>query len=128
MDIFEQLNGQSYISLETFRKNGQSIKTPVWFVQEGEILFVRTGADSGKVKRIRHNGQVKIASCKMDGALVGDWFTARAREIKDNDTSQKVDRLLDRKYGLMKKLFALFSALQNHKYTVLEIKTTEAAL
>jgi len=47
---------------------------------------------------------------------------AIAREVPDRDTARKVDRLLDRKYGRMKKMLALASALQGRKYTVLEIK------
>jgi len=46
---------QQYLNLETFRKNGAAVKTPVWFVQDGDAIFVRTLANSGKVKRIRNN-------------------------------------------------------------------------
>ena len=101
------------------------MRTPVWFVQDGDTLFVRTVANSGKVKRIRNNGQVNIAPCKVDGALLGEWIPATAREVKDDEIDRKVDRLLDKKYGLMKKMFALASALQGRKYTVLEMKVRE---
>lgn len=122
MTRLDPLTNQQYLNLETFRKNGAGVKTPVWFVKEGDTLFVRTIANSGKVKRIRNNGLVNIAPCKMDGSLLGEWFPARARERKDDDTGRKVDLLLDRKYGLMKKLFALASSLLGRKYTVLEMK------
>lgn len=118
---FEPLHRQQYLNLETFRRSGESMKTPVWFVEDGNKLYVRTIANSGKVKRIRNNGQVNIAPCKVDGALLGEWIPAQAREIHDNEIATKVDRLLDKKYGLMKKMFALSSALQGKKYTVLEI-------
>ena len=121
MPAFEPLHRQQYLNLETFRRSGESMKTPVWFVQDGDILYVRTIANSGKVKRIRNNGQVNIAPCKVDGALLGEWIPAAAREVHDDDTAAKVDRLLDKKYGLMKKMFALSSALQGRKNTVLEI-------
>jgi PPOX class probable F420-dependent enzyme len=127
MTRFDQLSEQQYLNLETFRKNGAGVRTPVWFVQDGDTLFVRTAANSGKVKRIRNNGQVNIAPCKMDGALLGEWLPAKAREVIDDDTSQKVDRLLDRKYGLMKKMFALASTLQGRKYTILEMKWGKTA-
>jgi PPOX class probable F420-dependent enzyme len=121
MTPFEPLHRQQYLNLETFRRSGESMKTPVWFVEDGDILYVRTIANSGKVKRIRNNGQVNIAPCKVDGALLGEWIPAHAREVRDDGTAAKVDRLLDKKYGLMKKMFALSSALQGRKYTVLEI-------
>jgi PPOX class probable F420-dependent enzyme len=79
-------------------------------------------ANSGKVKRIRNNGQVNIAPCKADGALLGDWIPAAACEANDKETNRKVDRLLDKKYGLVKKMFALVSALQGRKGTILQIK------
>jgi PPOX class probable F420-dependent enzyme len=116
---------QKYLNLETFRKNGMTVKTPVWFVQAGDTLFVRTSADSGKVKRIRHNSQVNIAPCKMDGALLGDWISATAHEVKDQEIDQKVDQMLGEKYGLLKTLFAWTGGLNSQKYTILEMKVSE---
>jgi PPOX class probable F420-dependent enzyme len=121
----DQLDRQQYINIETFRKSGLGVRTPVWFVQEGETVFVRTVDKSGKVKRIRNNEQVNIAPCKMDGTLLGNWAPATAREVQDGTTGKKVDNLLDKKYGLMKKMFALASAIQGRKYTVLEVKIKE---
>lgn len=122
MTQFDLLSRQQYINLETFRKNGVGVKTPVWFVQDGDTLFVRTIANSGKVKRIRNFSHVQIAPCKADGTLLGDWIPAQAREVKDAAMHQKVDGLLDRKYGLMKKMFALASRIQGQQYTLLEVK------
>jgi len=119
--LLDEFLQHQYLNIETFRKSGIGVKTPVWFVQEGDVIFVRTIAGSGKVKRIRNNRQVKIAPCKVDGTLLGDWLPATAREVKEQDTDRKVDRLLDQKYGLMKKMFALSSALQGRKYAVLEV-------
>jgi hypothetical protein len=60
---YKPFEKQKYLNIETFRKNGEGVRTPVWFVQDGEVLYARTIANSGKVKRIRNNGQVKIAPC-----------------------------------------------------------------
>lgn len=116
---------QQYLNLETFRKNGDGVKTPVWFVEESGVLYVRTIANSGKVKRVRNNYQVQIAPCKMDGALLSDWIKASARVINDPEIDKKVDRLLGKKYGLMKSLFGLASSFQGQKNTILEIKVVE---
>ena len=118
-------NDQQYINIETFRKTGVGVKTPVWFVQDGDKLFVRTIADSGKVKRISNNSNVNIAACKSDGALLCEWVPAIAQIANDSDTQQQVDHLLDKKYGLMKKMFALVSTIQGRKYTVIEINIKE---
>ena len=119
---FETLNKQQYINIETFRKNGEGVRTPVWFVREGEAVYVYTIADSGKVKRIRREPHVNIAPCKMDGTPVGDWFPALARELPDEETGHRVDKLMDKKYGLMKKLFSLSGGTKKQKHTVLEIR------
>ena len=116
---------QKYLNLETFRKSGVGVKTPVWFVQEGDVLFVQTGAGSGKVKRIRNNCSVNIAICKMDGRLNGEWFQAIAREVNDPDIDLKVDKLLGKKYGLLKKLFFGSIGSNGRKYTILELKMGE---
>jgi uncharacterized protein len=125
MESLQQLKTHKYINLETFRKSGVGVRTPVWFVQTGDALYVRTVANSGKVKRIRRQAAVNIAACKVDGALLGDWLPASARVLVDAETAAKVDRMLDQKYGLLKKMFAAASRLQGHKYTVLEIMLTK---
>jgi uncharacterized protein len=119
---FDQLAKQQYLNIETFRKTGVGVKTPVWFVQDGDTIYVRTVADSGKVKRIRNNGKVNIAPCKSDGTPVGDWVPAMAREVRDEAVDRKVDHLLDKKYGLVKKMFAMASVMQKRKSTILELK------
>jgi hypothetical protein len=121
---YKPFEKQKYLNLETFRKNGAGVRTPVWFVQEGEVLYARTIADSGKVKRIRNNAKVNIAPCKLDGALLGEWVPAFAREVSDAEVDLKVDQLLDKKYGLIKKLFALRGNSSGQKYTILEMKVS----
>lgn len=126
MTTLEPFAGQQYLNLETFRRNGAAVRTPVWFVQDGDTLYVRTIANSGKVKRIRSNAGVNIAPCKVDGSVLGEWIPARALERLDEQAQQHVDRLLDKKYGLMKKMFALASTLQRRQYTVLELKVSQS--
>ncbi len=68
------LAGEKYINLETYRKNGQGVRTPVWFVEEdngdgGNVLYVRTSDDTGKYKRVRNNPSVQIAPCDMRGSV-----------------------------------------------------------
>ena len=125
MKTLDQFIKHKYLNLETFRRSGESMKTPVWFVQDGEILYVQTVANSGKVKRIRNNGSVNITPCRMDGTPTGSWVPASAREITNTDIAKKVNGLLDKKYGFMKKMFALQASRQGRKDTILEIKLFE---
>jgi hypothetical protein len=51
MTGYEPFHQQQYLNLETFRKRDVGVKIPLWFVQEGDTLLVRTVANSGKVKQ-----------------------------------------------------------------------------
>ena len=126
MSALDQFKRQQYLNLETFRKNGESMKTPVWFVQDGETLYVSTMADSGKVKRIRREAKVNVAACRMDGKLTGAWVRGWAREIIAPEVSAMVNHLLDKKYGLLKKLFERQRSSRGAQDTVLEIKLEES--
>ena len=95
----EQFVGQNYVSLETFKKSGQGLKTPVWFVLDGNVLYVYTDADSWKVKRIRNNPRVRVAVCNMRGDVKGPWVDATA-SIVEGEEERAAHRLLDRKYFL----------------------------
>lgn len=101
-DVFQK---QSYLNLETLRKSGAGVQTPVWFVEDGGFLYVRTMLESGKVKRLRRNPQVKVAPCDMRGVLKGQWQSALAVVLADPKVDTRIEHLLLRKYGLMKRLF-----------------------
>jgi len=122
MSTDNQFHRQKYINLETFRRNGEGVKTPVWFVEDGRDLYVTTEATSGKAKRIRNNGKVNVAPCKMDGKLLGVWVPAEARELTDTTDTLRVNGLLNKKYGLLKKLFDAQRTRRGVEDTVLEIK------
>jgi uncharacterized protein len=125
MESLEQFSKKKYLNLETFRKSGEGMQTPVWFVQDGPAIYVQTMANSGKVKRIRNNGRVNIAPCKMDGKLIGAWVPARACPVTDPELSMTADTLLNRKYGLLKKIFSNQRASKGAKDIILEIKIAE---
>src|SRR4029077_20617740 len=99
---FASLQGRKYLNIETFRKNGQGVRTPVWFAGEPaegapEKVYVYSTADSGKAKRIRNNGRARVAPCDMRGNVVGDWVDVRA-EIVSGAEAQHGMQLLNKKY------------------------------
>lgn len=122
-DNLNQFDGKPFLNLETFRRNGQGMKTPVWFTQDGMTLYVRTMAGSGKVKRVRNNGAVQIVPCEANGSPRGEWVSAHAVEVTDAETAELVRRLLEKKYGAVQvRAFADATALRKEKYTVLKIE------
>ena len=115
------LAGEKYINLETYRKNGRGVRTPVWFVESSSILYVRTSDDTGKYKRIRNNPSVQIAPCDMRGSIKGEWVKGEAR-IASEEEKLKAFKMLEKKYGMMYKMTRMFRSGKN--YVVIAIRIT----
>ena len=78
MDPLSPFTGRNYLNLESYRKNGAGVRTPLWFAEEGGVLYIYSTADSGKVKRIRNHPQVRIVPSDIKGNPLGEWVDARA--------------------------------------------------
>ena len=65
------LDDEQYINLETFRKDGSGVKTPVWAAAQDGKLVVMTDGTSHKVKRIRADPKVRAAACDARGTVNG---------------------------------------------------------
>ena len=93
------IQGQKYISLKTFRKNGVGVPTPVWFGEDNGKLYVMTRSDMGKSKRIRNNPQVSVAPCTIRGRVTGPEFTATTRILPPEDQAH-ARQTINRKYWM----------------------------
>jgi len=123
-DALAQFAKAKYISLETFRKTGVGVRTPVWFAADPaapDIFYLYSAADAGKVKRIRNNPHVRVAPCDIRGNLRGAWVDGQAHIIEGGEAN-KAQELLRRKYGWMKRMGDFFSRLMGHKQTLLQIR------
>lgn len=120
-EAFPTLSNQQYMNLITFRKNGEAVKTPVWFAQRGDKLYVTTGKNAGKVKRIRNNERVQVAPADRSGNPLGPPVDAKARILALEEHAEAKDAL-NRKYGLLKTLFDFFTGLSGTKSDYLEIR------
>jgi uncharacterized protein len=109
-DKLAQFANQKYINLQTFKKDGTAVATPLWFAERGDELVFYTSADSGKVKRLRNNPRVRIAICDARGKLKGEWVEGEAR-LLDAAESVKANRLITEKYGLIKRVMDFFTRL-----------------
>ncbi len=104
-----------FINLTTFRKNGQAVSTPVWFVWHDDHLYVYTQEQSGKAKRIRANGRALIAPSDVRGNPLGDFIPARGKVLRDEEKIKQVNRLFDQKYGIQRKLIGLMAAFRRSR-------------
>jgi uncharacterized protein len=116
-----QFDGEKYLNLETYRKNGLAVRTPVWFVESNGTLYVRTSDDTGKYKRIRNNPSVQIAPCDMRGKVKGTWAKGEAR-IANEDEKLEAFKMLEKKYGMIYKMTRMFLSRKN--YVVIAIHMT----
>lgn len=119
-----QFAGKRYLNLESYRKSGAAVRTPLWFAQDEAkaegVLYVYSLADSGKVKRIRNNSRVKVVPCTLRGTPRGEWVEARA-QILDAAGAARGHQLLCRKY-LLKRVGDFFGRLRKRQHAVMAIR------
>ena len=94
----QNLESQKYISLETYKKNDQAVRTPVWFVIQNDLVYVITREKTGKVKRIKNNSHVKISTCTFGGKITGEWISGIAKKVLDKESKTAIE-LRKKKYG-----------------------------
>ena len=100
---------QKYINLETYKKDGTSIRTPVWFVIDKNLIYVITRDSTGKVKRLRNNQNVLIVPCSFKGEPKNEWVKGTAEKIT-GDEADKVIKLRKKKYGMFARLIGIFTS------------------
>jgi len=108
MNNLEEIESEKCISLETYRKNNQPVRTPVWFVIKDDLIYVVTRDQTGKVKRLRNNQQVKIATCNFKGKIKGQWISGTAKILTEDETKDAA-KWREKKYGLMAKIAKFLS-------------------
>ena len=120
----QTLVNERYLSLATFRRNGRSVPTPVWFACADGKLYVFTAGGSGKVRRLRNSSRAQVAPCDGRGRIHGEWIDAVARIVDDPRATERAYAALRAKYGLQMWLVDLGSRLSGriHQRKILEIE------
>ena len=118
------LEHEAYLNLATYRRDGRSVETPVWFAAEGKSLWVFTAGDSGKVKRLRNSPRARVAACDARGRVHGPWHDASAFLFDDPARIAHAHALLLAKYGWQMRVTDFFSRLSGRygKRAFLEIR------
>ncbi|OBG71647.1 PPOX class F420-dependent enzyme [Mycobacterium sp. E2462] len=108
---FADLAKAQYILLTTFTKDGRPKPTPIWAAAQGDRLLVITQAKSWKVKRIRNTPRVTLATCTMNGKPTSEAVQGTAAVLDKSHTAAVYDAI-GKRYGLLGKVFNLFSKLR----------------
>jgi len=121
------LDNAEYINLESFKKSGDGVKTPVWCAPlEGKLVVFSEG-QAFKVKRIRNNSKVRVAQCDVRGKLLGGWHEGSARVVEpDASFERRAYAALTQKYGWKMRILDFFSSLagKKNKRALIEISLT----
>lgn len=111
----------NFLALETRRADGTRVATPMWFVEEGGHIYMRTDSRSPKIKRIRKNPSVRIAPCTFRGAITGEWRDARAK-LLSADQTEAINQLVRKQYGVFKRLIDLRNRIKGISIVAVEIE------
>ena len=120
-NALKQFEKQQYLNIETFRRNGEGVKTPVWFAQDGETLRIWTQATSGKIKRIRRDGKVRVNPSTAAGETLGEWIDAHAAIFDSMEDVNQAEKLFREKYGWMFSMFGWIGKMRGAQYAVIKV-------
>jgi uncharacterized protein len=122
----DALPSARYLLLTTYRRDGSTVATPVWFAQDGDRLLVLTDAGSGKVRRIRRDPRVLVSTCTFGGRATSAASPATASILPDTD-GPAIRRLIRRRYRVQAGLLRVYSRLWSRgqsQSTYLAIRVT----
>ena len=110
-----RFEGEKMISLETYRRNGEPVRRPVWFLKENGILYVHTDDSTRKAKRIRQNPKVRVAPPHFRGKSKAEYIDARAELETSPEIVEKYHSRIYKKYGLQATLTRFVQRLSRSK-------------
>ena len=102
----DQLAGERFVSVQTFRQTGEAVATPVWFAAFEDGFVFGTHSDSGKIKRIRARPAVRFAACNYRGLERRDYTDGCAAILADAEAVAEAEKALADKYGWQWFLFS----------------------
>jgi PPOX class probable F420-dependent enzyme len=101
---FDSLHGHKYAVVVTFRRNGDAVPSPVWFsVDERGRAYLKTRHDAGKVKRLRNDSRILIATSNVRGKPVGPTVRGIGRVLPREEWAH-AEQTLANAYGAVRRI------------------------
>lgn len=94
------LGRQKTIMLETRKRDGSWVPSPVSVVVDGDAAFFRTWHTSGKAKRLRNFAAVRVAPCTLTGRITGPLVEGHAEQVHGSD-AERARSALASKYPVL---------------------------
>lgn len=86
--FFSSLASSKYCLLNTYKRDGTRIATPVNVVVDGDVAYFRTWSTSGKAKRLRYTPRVELRASGPRGKPRGDAKLSAEATLLSGDESQ----------------------------------------
>lgn len=101
-DLAARIGAEKFVSLTTFKRNGDAVASAMWIARDGEHLVVWTPSDAWKVKRARRDPRVTLAPSGRTGKVAAGAPTLHgtAEVVEDAATVARAADLIKAKYGL----------------------------
>lgn len=94
-----ELSPARYALLRSFRRDGASVDTPIWFALDGVGVLFRTKVGP-KTRRLAARGDVELAACDYRGRVRPDATTVAGRAtILSGAAAERANRVLHARYG-----------------------------
>jgi uncharacterized protein len=112
--------------LETRRRDGSWVATPVNPVVDDHRVFFRTWSSSGKAKRLRNFAEVRLAPSTVRGTPTGPTILGTAT-LLTGDSARHAATLLNRKFPLLQGIAVrLFHRIKHYRTLHYEIADLHA--
>jgi PPOX class probable F420-dependent enzyme len=112
---------ERFMALQTRKRDGSWVSTPVNLVFDGDRIHFRTWSKAGKAKRLRNAPDVRFAASDWRGRVHGPWLCGTARLLED-DEDRRVASLINHKYPVLQGLAVRYGhkllRYQTQHYTV----------
>jgi hypothetical protein len=99
-DVSKRLRTAGTALLESYKRDGTAVGTPVSLAWDGDRLFFRSYDRAWKTKRLRRNPAVRVAPSTLRGRPTGDPIAARA-VLLDGEDASTAARALARRHRVL---------------------------
>jgi uncharacterized protein len=110
-----ELSRHHDMALQTRKRDGSWVTTPVNPLVEDDHVYFRTWHTSGKAKRLRNFTEVRFAPSTARGRPTGSWMRGQAT-LLDGDDADHAAALINRRYPLLQGVAVrLFHRLRRYR-------------
>ena len=97
------LRAERCMALDTRKRDGSWVSTPVNLVVDGDRIYFRTWSKAGKAKRLRNFPELRFAASDWRGRPHGPQWCSTAR-LLESEEDRRAASFMNRKYPVLQGL------------------------